>query len=166
MKFSFFHQRHALSTSFDIFVVTYRVTNFLLKLLDMLLFLGKKLNFHFFEIPYFRVLPVLWGHLKIYIQFIWSKRHVANEKMAFDGKLFFLTGSCRQAANYFKCPCVDVLLLTHTVVPFGSGGHPPWTEGTLQPENKQAEHSQKEAIAFFGPEAVDSSKLHGAILPG
>ncbi len=36
-KFSFFHQRHALSTSFDIFVVTYRETNFLPKLVDMLL---------------------------------------------------------------------------------------------------------------------------------
>ncbi len=44
MKFSFFHQRHALSMSFelsksfDIFVVNYRVTNFLPKLVDMLLF--------------------------------------------------------------------------------------------------------------------------------
>ena len=37
-KFSFFHQRHTLWTSFDIFVVTYRVTNFLPKLIDMLLF--------------------------------------------------------------------------------------------------------------------------------
>ena len=34
----FFHQRRALSTSFDTFVVTYRVTNFLPKLVDMLLF--------------------------------------------------------------------------------------------------------------------------------
>ena len=42
--FSFFHQRHALSTCFDIFVVTYRVTNFLLKLVDMLLFSAEKNN--------------------------------------------------------------------------------------------------------------------------
>ncbi len=60
MKFSFFHQRHALSTSFDIFVVTYRVTNFLPKLMDMLLFFGEKTEFPFFEIPYFRVLRVGW----------------------------------------------------------------------------------------------------------
>ena len=47
MKFSFFHQRHALSTSFDIFV-NYGVTNFLPKLVDKLLFSAeKKLNFHF-----------------------------------------------------------------------------------------------------------------------
>ncbi len=58
MKFSFFHQGHALSTSLDIFVVRYRVTNFLPKLLNMLLFsMEKKLNFYFFEFPYFRVLP-------------------------------------------------------------------------------------------------------------
>ncbi len=57
MKFSFFYQRHALSTSFDIFVVTYRVTNFLLKLIDMLLFSAEKTDFPCFEIPYFRVLP-------------------------------------------------------------------------------------------------------------
>ena len=56
MKFSFFGQRHALSTSFDIFVVTY-VTNFLPKLVDMLIFSAEKTEFPFFEIPYFRVLP-------------------------------------------------------------------------------------------------------------
>ncbi len=40
---SFFsHQRHALSASFDIFVVTYRVTNFLPKLVNMLLFSAEK----------------------------------------------------------------------------------------------------------------------------
>ena len=39
------------------FVVTYRVTNFLSKLLDMLLFSAEKTEFPFFEIPYFRVLP-------------------------------------------------------------------------------------------------------------
>ena len=43
-KFSFFRQRHALLTSFDIFVVTYRVTNFLAKLVHMLLFSTKKKN--------------------------------------------------------------------------------------------------------------------------
>ena len=65
MKFRFFfRQRHALSTSFDIFVVAYRVTNFLPKLINILLFsatyyyfLRKKTEFPFFEIPYFRALP-------------------------------------------------------------------------------------------------------------
>ncbi len=55
-KFSFFCQRHALLTSFDIFVVTYRVTNFLPKLINMLLFsTEKKLNFHFWFSPIFRL---------------------------------------------------------------------------------------------------------------
>ena len=47
MKFSFFHQRHALSTSFNIFVVTYRVTNFLSKLVDNAIS-----EFPFFEFPF------------------------------------------------------------------------------------------------------------------
>ena len=38
----FFHQRHALWTSLDIFVVTYGVTNFLPKLIDILLFSMEK----------------------------------------------------------------------------------------------------------------------------
>ncbi len=42
-------QRHALLTSFGIFVVTYRVTNALPKLVDILLFFMKKLNFHFLK---------------------------------------------------------------------------------------------------------------------
>ncbi len=58
MKFSFFCQRHTLSTSFDIFIVTYKVTNFLPKLVDMLLFSAEKTEFPFFEIPYFWVLQV------------------------------------------------------------------------------------------------------------
>ena len=41
-KRNFFPQRHVLSTSFDIFVVTFRVTNFLPKLVDMLLFSTEK----------------------------------------------------------------------------------------------------------------------------
>ena len=45
----FFHQRHTLSMSFGIFVVTYRVTNVLPKLVDMLLFFKKKQNFHFLK---------------------------------------------------------------------------------------------------------------------
>ena len=57
MKFSFSCQRHTLSTSFDIFVVTYRVTNFLPKLVDMPLFLRKKLNFHFLKSPIFGYCP-------------------------------------------------------------------------------------------------------------
>ncbi len=46
-KFSFFHQRHALSMSFDIFVGTCRVTNVLPKLLHMLLFSMEKMEFPF-----------------------------------------------------------------------------------------------------------------------
>ncbi len=46
-KFSFFHQRYTLLTSFDIFVVTYSVTNFL----------QKKLNFHFWFSPIFGLCP-------------------------------------------------------------------------------------------------------------
>ena len=54
MKFSFFHERHTLSTSFDIFVVvTYRVTNFLPKLVTCYYFLWKKLNYHFLKSPIF-----------------------------------------------------------------------------------------------------------------
>ncbi len=53
----FFPSKTALWMSFDIFVVTYRVTNFLLKLVNMLLFSTEKTQFPFFEFPYFRVLP-------------------------------------------------------------------------------------------------------------
>ena len=56
-KLSFFHQRHALSMSFNIFVVTYRVTNFLPKLINMLLFSREKTEFPFLVFPYFRVMP-------------------------------------------------------------------------------------------------------------
>ena len=56
-KFSFFPQRHALSTSFEIFVVTYGVTNFLPKLTDMLLFSTEKTEFPFLVFPYFWVMP-------------------------------------------------------------------------------------------------------------
>ncbi len=53
-KFSFFHQRHALSISFDIFVVTYRVTFFFAKTCwHAIIFYGKKLNFHFWFSPIF-----------------------------------------------------------------------------------------------------------------
>ena len=60
-KLSFFRQRHTLlctlSTSFDIFVITYRVTNFLPKLVNMLLFSTEKTEFPFLVFPYFRVMP-------------------------------------------------------------------------------------------------------------
>ena len=59
-KLSFFRQGHILSTSFDIFVITYRVTDFLPKLINMLLFSTKKTEFPFLLFPYFRVMP---GHL-------------------------------------------------------------------------------------------------------
>ncbi len=49
----FFCQSHALWTSFDIFVVTYRVSNFLPKLMDILLFSMEKTEFPFFLIPLF-----------------------------------------------------------------------------------------------------------------
>ncbi len=52
-KFSFFCQRQTLLISFDIFVVTYRVTNFLPKLLDMLLFSTEKTELPFFGFPLF-----------------------------------------------------------------------------------------------------------------
>ncbi len=42
MKCSFLGQRQALSTSFDIFVITYRVINLLPKLIYMLLFSAEK----------------------------------------------------------------------------------------------------------------------------
>ncbi len=58
-KLSFFRQRHTLSTSFDIFVITYRVTNFLPKLVTCYYFLPKKLNFHFWFSPIFGLCQVL-----------------------------------------------------------------------------------------------------------
>ena len=53
-KFSFYSQRHALSMSFDIFVVIYiyRVTNFMPKLINII-FCRKKMNFHFWFSPIF-----------------------------------------------------------------------------------------------------------------
>ena len=57
LKFSFFSQRQALLTSFDIVVVTYRVTNILPKLVNMLLFSMEKTEFPFLVFPYFRVMP-------------------------------------------------------------------------------------------------------------
>ena len=51
-KSVFFRQRHTLLTSFDIFVVTYRVTNFLPKLVDMLC-KNKLIFFSFLQFPIF-----------------------------------------------------------------------------------------------------------------
>ncbi len=56
------HQRQALWTSFDILVVTCRVTC-LPKLVDMLLLSTEKTEFPFLEFPYFRVLPEKAKHL-------------------------------------------------------------------------------------------------------
>ncbi len=53
-KFSFFSQKHPWSTSFNIFVVTCRVTNFLPKT-GAIIFHGKKLNFFFFNSLFFGV---------------------------------------------------------------------------------------------------------------
>ncbi len=47
-----------LSTRFDIFIITYRVTNCLPKLIDMLLFSTEKTEFPFLVFPYFRVMPI------------------------------------------------------------------------------------------------------------
>ena len=57
MEIQFFCQRHALLISFDIFIVTYTygVTNFLPKLVNMLLFSTEKTEFPFLVFPYFRV---------------------------------------------------------------------------------------------------------------
>ena len=49
----FFRQRHALSRSFDIFVITYRVTSFWPKLINMPLFSMEKTDFHFLNSPVF-----------------------------------------------------------------------------------------------------------------
>ncbi len=54
----FFPSKTALLTSFDIFVVTYRVINFSPKLVDMLLFSAEKTEFPFLVFPYF---PVVLG---------------------------------------------------------------------------------------------------------
>ena len=62
-KFSFVPQRHALWMSFDIFVVTYRVTNFLLKPIHMLLFSMEKTKFPVLVFPYFRVIPYPNTHI-------------------------------------------------------------------------------------------------------
>ena len=72
-KFSFFCQRHALSTSFDIFVVTYRGTNFLPKLVNMLLFSTEKTEFPFLVFPYFRVMPLIswWLGPHLHLCLIW-----------------------------------------------------------------------------------------------
>ena len=52
-KFSFFRQRHALSTSFDILVVTYRVTNFLPKTLQHAIIFYRKNWISIFGFPIF-----------------------------------------------------------------------------------------------------------------
>ncbi len=56
-EIQFLHRRHALLRSFDIFAVTFRMTNFLPKLYMCYYFLGKKTEFPCSEFPYFRVLP-------------------------------------------------------------------------------------------------------------
>ena len=59
MKFSFFfHQRHALSTSFGNFVVTSEWLTFCQNWWTCYYFLWKKLNFHFLNSPIFGCCPV------------------------------------------------------------------------------------------------------------
>ena len=58
-KFSFFlKDMHCWGVLTYIFVVTYRVTNFLPKLMDMLLFSGEKTEFPFLVFPYFRIVTL------------------------------------------------------------------------------------------------------------
>ncbi len=52
----FFHQRHALSMSFGIFVLTYRMTNVLPKLVYILLVFREKTEFSFLK-SLFPLLP-------------------------------------------------------------------------------------------------------------
>ncbi len=60
MEIQFLPSKIRIVKSFDIFAVTYRVTNVLPKLVNMLLFsTGKKTEFSFFDFPYFRLLPSL-----------------------------------------------------------------------------------------------------------
>ncbi len=56
-KLTFFHGRHGLSISLEIFVVTYRVTIFCQNWLTCYYYLLKKLNFHFFFSPIFGLCP-------------------------------------------------------------------------------------------------------------
>ena len=55
-----FCQRHALSTSFNIFVVTKWMTNFLPKLVDMPLYSMEKTEFLFFNSPIFGFCWLFW----------------------------------------------------------------------------------------------------------
>ena len=62
-KFKYFPWKTYIVTSFDIFVITYRVINFLPKLVHMLLFSTEKTKFPFLVFPYFRVMPANSMHL-------------------------------------------------------------------------------------------------------
>ncbi len=96
-----FYQRHALSMSFDIFVVTYCVTKILPKLVDMPLFsTKKKLNFHFFFwIPYFRVLPTC----SIYICFASVAFHIPQTTPCAENNWLF---DCEQGSWWKQQYCV------------------------------------------------------------
>ena len=71
--------------SFDIFVVTYRVTNFLPKLVDMLVFSREKTEFPYLVFPYVRVVPfaVVFRETGRSVHvFVRAVRHSANHKPA------------------------------------------------------------------------------------
>ena len=72
-KLSFFRQRHTLSMSFNIFVVTYRMTNFLPKLFDRLLFSMEKNWISIFDFPIFGcILPSKTGFKQDHCAQSWS----------------------------------------------------------------------------------------------
>ena len=115
MKFSFFRQRHALSTSFDIFVVTYRVTKVLPKLVDMLFSAEKKLNFHFTKSPIFgycqsRVTKTpnqfsapsscIFFLILVILAFVWSQMSLKMAKRNLTGSV---PPPCMRHFNYRSC---------------------------------------------------------------
>ncbi len=95
MKFSFLHQRHALSTSFDLFVVTYWVTNSLLKLIHILLFSTEKTEFPF-ELPYFRVLPICC------LNSMWISENLHNHELYLQWELKSQEQRVRHLRNLWK----------------------------------------------------------------
>ena len=108
----FFHQRHALWMSFNIFVVTYRVTNFLPKLVNMLLFSVKKTEFPFLVSPYFRLLPTCTHSLTCFHRLNCGsagKRDVDAEAEAEGDPLFkcdvFFPGKGDTCESYFGECC-------------------------------------------------------------
>ncbi len=99
-KLSFFHQRHTLTMSFDIFVITYRVTNFLPKPINLLLFSTEKTEFPFLVFPYFRVRPqVISPNLPSASKRVTAQPRVSTSQyrmhfLPFPGNLWWTTRFC------------------------------------------------------------------------